>query len=225
MFLASTWPLNHHKLYHYHIRTSRLETVPPLACYGLLQNFPIQSAKLTADPWAQRQSYMSCTYRAKSWAETQCATFETNPDNAESLGSDMIWSSSPSHFIRHDTCNLHDWASVSVIWIPKRLRLTGFCYVELLQRLLQQKFLLRPQRSSFCQTTSKLKQHITILYTVSDPSSDCLNTLHNLRIIMDHWSFIQNSKLSGVLFNRTRDLDPRPQAAEPLPSPTCPGEL
>lgn len=74
-------------------------------------------------------------------------TCESNADNDESFGSDMIWSSWPSHFTRNPYLQFGRF--VFVIWIPKRLRLTGFCYVELLQRLLQQKFLLRPQRSYF----------------------------------------------------------------------------
>ena len=113
------------------------------------------------------------------------------------------------------TCNLDDL--VFVIWIPKRLRLTGFCYVELLQRLLQQKFLLRPQRSYFFLNNM---EPCTSMHSV--------RLLRLFEFIYRNWTIIHPNfqELRDVLFiPRTRDLDPRPQAAEPLPSPTCPGEV
>lgn len=101
------------------------------------------------------------------------------------------------------TCNLDDL--VFVIWIPKRLRLTGFCYVELLQRLLQQKFLSRPQRSYFFLNNMESQAAYIYIYhahpcTVSD-SWDCLNSS-----IETERSFIQISK-SFVMFCSSPGLE------------------
>ena len=124
------------------------------------------------------------------------------------------------------TCNLDDL--VFVIWIPKRLRLTGFCYVELLQRLLQQKFLLRPQRSYFF--LNNMESQAAYIYIIYIPctSMHSVRLLRLFEFIYRNWTIIHPNfqELRDVLFiARTRDLDPHPQAAEPLPSPTCPGEV